>query len=247
MARSEYERELLVIVRTAYDDMISFLNETKMKEVEVNASQLLSSYVDEAKRTIQSDKTIHDLERSFRILVQDSFERRTDQEGLEVFHWTGDINAITEDLWNELRTLGEDPEQDQLPLYALTENFVSQAFDLADRTTKNATNGAYSLDSFQKALISALQGGSYEDEFERDVLEKEISLLIEGVAELFGARSVDADDSVHSTMTWIDNRLNDYSDGSVKTVPGKGYVAPLILANFALEKVSSCSSVLQGL
>lgn len=237
--RTEYERGIRSLIGTMYEDWVNFSN-TKYTEYRNNASELASTFLDNATATIKSEKMMDGLEAMLKDIAQITFDKESSQADSEVFRWKGDFNVLHRTFLEDMRTLGEDPEQNISSIYDLTEKFIMEATELTDRVVQDVSAGNYTFDTIQDAIVEVLRGGNSEDEFDRDVIEKEIAALIHGMADLFGAEEVKADKFVESTLNWIETKLDDYSDGNISSIPGKAIVAPLVLADFVLEKVKRC-------
>lgn len=236
-ARSEYEHEMRSLVQQIYDEVMSFIKSSDVRSFQDNVTNIFTRFIGEVESTWNASEIENDSEKMLKKLIKDAFAKRKIPEGSEVFHWKGSSDKLIRDFWEDVRSFGGDPERNVSSLYDLTETFVMDAVDFGDKTIKQVTKDEYNVSSLGEAILKALRGGNENDEFDREVIEKEISTLIRGVAELYMVYDVNAGDFVHKVIGWVQSRLDRYSDGSIQKIPGKAFVSPLILLDFVLEKV----------
>jgi hypothetical protein len=245
--RLEYQESTLSLVNDVYSAVTNFLNSTKVNELEENTSRLISNFVDEAVKVLNNTEHIQSqLEAMVIDFLESGFEKDVAADGRKVFRWHGDLTKLVSAFLEELKAVGKDPERNTMSVYELSQKLVQNATELADKTMKDMPEGNYSVATIEDVLRDALLGASDDRDFSRRVILREISTLVDKVAFRYGLYDVNSSSAIQETVDWVDSRLKDYSDGEIRKIPEKAFVAPLILVDYVLGQVSMLLSFQQG-
>lgn len=242
--RSEYGAGVRRFVDEMYDSVVSFLESSRYKAFVESVGSLATDVAENAKLVFnQSDEIESDLEAMIKDLIHAAFQRLPSQkvgknnEMRDIYRLDADLEPIVRNFVKDLGSLGKNPERGIPSIYELAQDFVQNATKLVNQTISEVTDGSYTADSMQNALLSAFQGISNGEDFDRNVVIREISTMIAGAAELYKLGNSETEEMIRSAIRWVDERLLDYSDGSIQQIPAKVFVAPLIFADYIFSKV----------
>lgn len=243
--RSNYEAGVRVFVDEMYNSIVNFLESSHYGDLVASVSELATNVNANTKQMFnQSVKIEKDLESMIHDLIHAAFQKMPSEnvgrqnEIRDIYRLDADLRPLVRNFVSDLGSLGQDPERGIPSIYELAQTFVQNATKLANQTILQATDGGYSAETVQDALFDAFQGINNGEDFDRDVVIKEVSTMLAGAAELYKVGNSDTEAMIKSAVRWIDERLLDYSDGSIQRIPAKVFVAPLIFADYFLSKVS---------
>ena len=243
--RTDYEEGVRTFVDDMYDDVVGFFKSSRFQATEANVSQLASNFASDVEDIFnRSEKLESDLGAMMKDLVPSSFQRLPTEklakkQERDVYRWDGDLDLLVRNFVHDLGSLGKDPERGTPSIYELVKDLVQDAAKLANQTVGEVTEGNYTIDTIEDALANTFKGISDGEDFDRDIVVRELSTMIDGVAKLYKLGDLDSEELIKSAINWVDDRLLDYSDGSIQRIPAKVFVAPLIFADYILGKVSN--------
>lgn len=247
--RSRYEQEVRNLTDFVYNNAMAFLRSREVRDLQANVTKIYDDFVFEAEKILDNKEQI---ESKLRAMVDefvdigffrdDSAEAtpEADDEVVKtkrvVYRWQGDVEAVLQSFLNQLYDLGEDPETNTLSIYGLAEKLGNDVKALVDLNLEKVSGFNYTFDDAKQALLETVK--IEENEFSRDVIFREMSKMIDGVAELYGYdERINVTQSITDTMDWVEYKLRDYSDGAIPRIPGRVFVAPMIVLDYVLGQV----------
>lgn len=247
--RMEYETSIRTVVDGLYGNVTAFIRSRQIMDLESNATQIYDDFMADARKILdQSDQIQEDLQVMIKDFIQAAFKKRAagkgvDPKKVQVYAFQGNFETLARRFVEDLGKLGADPETRTLSIYKLADKVIREVTELADRTMKEVTGANYSVASLEADVMDAFMAVS-GDAFDRRVIVNELSAMIDGLGELYGyGDEVNTKQTIKSAADWVDARLNDYSDGSISKIPGNVLVAPLILLDYVVGKVSIVTGV----
>ena len=240
--RTEYEEGIRSFIDNLYNETLKFLKSPRFREMQRNTSLIVSDYMDDLSHVFnESSKIESDIGAIIQNFVKTAFKKlpmeNVRDQLRQGYRWEGDLDKLSRDLVHDLSTLGEDSETGAPSIYNVTMKFVENVEKLANVAVEEVTRSNYTVESIENALVDIFHRNS-DDEFDRDVILGAISTMVNGLSELYDLGEADSAETVRSAVNWAEDRLRDYSDGSIQKIPEKAFVAPLIFADYILGKVS---------
>lgn len=238
--RAKYEQGVRTLVDELYNTTLSFLKSRRFRHFQSNVSQLVNDYGNQMTYVFEQTEEI---ERELGDMIQDFVKSTFEQLPSEsvrnqkraIYRWQGNMNSLVGDMVNKLKVLGGNPDEGLPSFYNVTMKFAEDAKKLANQTLEEVTSGNYTYESIENT-ISDLFNGIVDDQFDRNVILREVSTMVNGISKLYNLGDADTTEAVQSAVNWIDDRLADYSDGAIKGIPSQVFVAPLIFADYVLGR-----------
>ena len=239
--KSQYEQEIRNFTDFVYTNAMAFLRSREVRELQANVTKIYDDFMFEAEKIMDNKEQI---EKKLREMVKEfvdiGFYRDDSERDLNpdrvLYRWQGDIEPVVRQFMDDLYDLGEDPETNTLSIYGLAEKLGNDVKDLVDMNLAKASGFNYTFNDVKEALYEAVK--IHDNEFNRGVIIRETSEMINGVAELYGYyEGINVTRSLTDSIDWVEHKLRDYSDESIQRIPGRMFVAPIIVLDYLLGQV----------
>lgn len=218
---------------------MAFLQSREVRDLQANVTRIYDDFVVEAEKIMGNSEQIEsELKAMVKEFVNVGFFRSTNDEGPNtvVYRWQGDVKTLLNGFVDDLYNLGEDPATNTLSIYGLAEKLGNDIMDLVNINLDKMAGVNYTVDDAKQALFEAVRAEN--DEFNRDVIIREMSKMINGVTELYGyEEGVNATQALTDAINWVEHKLRDYSDESIQRIPGRVFVTPMIVLDYVLGLV----------
>ena len=246
--RRKYESDVRSFVDDMYTGIVGFLESSRYADLVDSIGELADDVNDNIKLMLNNSDSIEDdLESMVKDLVHAAFQKMPSEsvgmkkETRDIYRWDADVSSLVRMFVGDLGSLGKDTENGTPSIFELAHEFVQNATKLVNQTILEATSGGYTTDTVQDALYNAFQVIRDGEDFDRDVVIREVAAMIAKAAELFKLSNSNIEANIKSAVRWVDERLLDYSDGKIRRIPAKMFVAPLVLADYIFSKASNDS------
>jgi len=246
--RAEYTDGLRSFADDLYNGVVAFLESPSFHDLERMITQMVSDFAGNTSGILKhTDKLEHDVAVMFEELVHSAFQKlptqKIGEQKREIYRWDADLGPTVRSFMWHLGTLGKDEGRGTPSIYEVARTFAQDVSKIANETIFHVTGESYSIRTVEELLTNALSGAGNSQDFEREVVVRELSSMFEGVAKLYKMDGTYSHNIVKSTFDWLDARISDYSDDSIPRIPAKVCVALLVFADHILEKVKSCAGL----